>query len=1399
MKDIGGVGNTGIGSLDIPAGLSDVLFEESGDGIILMDGGGRCTHANKAACRLLGYLRDELLRQNFSILFRQANTGSSHIEDDEPELKNHNLAATIMVRKDGTTLPIDGAVHTLPDGSFVLIFKDASQSKTVQRGSHNLLRIYMTLSGVNDSILHARNTESLFRDICDVAVRVGGYALASMGVVDETGDFIRLKAWKGGQPDLKPYDNLAMNTQPAANELLTRAVRTGDVTTSEDLQSEERATFWHSEVFKRGRHSAVAIPFTAGRKVTGVLGLLTSEKETFGEGERELFTAMGRSISFSLSAIQGEEERRAAESALKESEERYRSAFNHTTIGIYRTTADGQILMANRALVQMLGYGSLEELRLRDLKKEGFEPAYPRDKFISQIEKDGVIIGLEAAWTHRSGKTIYVRESARAVRGPDGKTRYYEGTIEDITQRKLAEKTIGEKNILMEEMSRMARIGGWEFTVDDMQGSWTEETARIHGLDPADKTNVELGMSFYEGDSKRRIEAAVKEAVEKGKPYDLELEMTAADGMHKWVRTIAHPIIQGGKVIKVRGTFQDITDSKRTQDKIRYLTRLYATLSQVNQTIVRTRSGKDLYKAICDVAIKFGEFPLAAVGLYDRERHSVDLVEWKGSRITDKPYTSVDIELPQYIDGLLSAAIRKNKVVTSGDVPTTLETKHWREVLMRYRLNAAAAVPFGPNGEVTGVLTLYVYETDIFVPEVIGLLEEMALDISFALNSMNAYEERRRNEAALAEEKNRLARIAEMAPGLIHSYRMRPDGSASMPFASAAIRDIYGFLPEDVADDLSPVFAHFHPDDVRHINESIAESARTMTPWHDEFRYLHPEKGEVWIEGRSMPVREADGSITWHGFIQDVTERKRVERAVRSSEEKFRSIMAQMTDTVFVSNSRALVSYISPSCEQMFGFSAEEMLGRDFREFLFEDDVALAMQMFRKTQRTGRPTKDLELRMKRKDGSVFRGELDATLYKDDSITGSMGVIRDITARKKAEKELRDAQALRIELERQLIQAQKLESLGTLAGGIAHDFNNLLGVIMGYSALLKEDGLDAATAERSIDSIEKASERGAALVKQLLTFARKTETEFKPVSMNEIVADTVRFLEETFPKTITIEPSLEDGVPNVIGDTTQLHQVLMNLCINARDALPEGGSVLISCARVGQDDAVVRASGHPGRDYVLVSVTDTGIGMDKETQRKVFDPFFTTKGPGKGTGLGLALVYSIVQAHGGLVRLRSEPEEGTTFSIYFPASLGGQRIGAAAGKKGGQEPGGSETILVIEDEKMLLQMLQDILVPQGYSILMARDGEEGIEVYNRHKSEIAAVITDLGLPRMGGDRVFHHIRTIRPGAKVIIASGFIDPDVRLNLTKAGVDFFIQKPYVPSEILHIIRHVIDDPEA
>ncbi len=392
-------------------------------------------------------------------------------------------------------------------------------------------------------------------------------------------------------------------------------------------------------------------------------------------------------------------------------------------------------------------------------------------------------------------------------------------------------------------------------------------------------------------------------------------------------------------------------------------------------------------------------------------------------------------------------------------------------------------------------------------------------------------------------------------------------------------------------------------------------------------------------------------------------------------------------------------------------------------------------------------------------------------------------------------ELEQIEEKRRLLEQQLVQAQKFESLGTLASGIAHDFNNILAIVMGHSSLLAERTAERQELAPSISAIRKAAERGAALVRQLLTFARKTESVFASVQLNELILDLVRLMRETFPKTITVVPRLQEGLPRVVADAAQLHQVFLNLCINSRDAMPEAGQLTIETSLVANSEIKTRIPAATAGEYVVVRFTDNGIGMDEETLRRAFDPFFTTKGPGKGTGLGLALAYSIIENHQGFIELESELGRGTTVIISLPVEEHAEESRPQSLSRASAVLGGSETVLVIEDEEMLLDLLNTILSERGYRVLTARDGEEGVAVYAQNQDAIAVVIADIGLPKLGGEEVFRRIQAIRPEAKVIIASGLLTPETLASLQQLGARHLFAKPYAPEEMLRKIRSVID----
>jgi CheY-like chemotaxis protein len=330
---------------------------------------------------------------------------------------------------------------------------------------------------------------------------------------------------------------------------------------------------------------------------------------------------------------------------------------------------------------------------------------------------------------------------------------------------------------------------------------------------------------------------------------------------------------------------------------------------------------------------------------------------------------------------------------------------------------------------------------------------------------------------------------------------------------------------------------------------------------------------------------------------------------------------------------------------------------------------------------------------------------------------------------------------------------------------------------------------------SITAINQAVQRGAALVRQILTFARKTDILFEPMDISELIYELLSMLGQTFPKTITFSESIEKSLPFIFADRTQIHQALLNLCINSRDAMPQGGSISITAGRQTKEQIVQKFPAAREVEYVCLTVTDTGKGMDEATCQRVYDPFFTTKEKGKGTGLGLSVVYGIVQAHRGFIDVKSELGIGTTFRLFFPVPILNEQTAAAQQLVKSYEVGGTETILFVEDEELLIQMVSFLLESKGYKVLCARDGLEAVNIFLSHKHEIALVITDMGLPVMTGTDEFIKLKEIDPNVKVIFASGFFEPDIKSELMADGGCGFIQKPYDPNDILRMIRQILD----
>ena len=379
------------------------------------------------------------------------------------------------------------------------------------------------------------------------------------------------------------------------------------------------------------------------------------------------------------------------------------------------------------------------------------------------------------------------------------------------------------------------------------------------------------------------------------------------------------------------------------------------------------------------------------------------------------------------------------------------------------------------------------------------------------------------------------------------------------------------------------------------------------------------------------------------------------------------------------------------------------------------------------------------------------------------------------------------------LEAQLLQAQKMESIGVLAGGIAHDFNNLLNIIQGYAYLLRGRNTEIKEIEQNVSIINETVERGSALVQQLLTLARKSALKLEPTDVNVLIERLITLIKQTFPKTIELRAALETDLPRITADKNQVEQALLNLCVNARDAMPEGGTLILKTQSV--DGSTLQHLEKTHRRFICVEVIDTGVGMEESVRARIFEPFFTTKNVDHGTGLGLSVVYGIVTNHDGVIDVQSQPMSGTVFRLYFPIAVSGTAVMEPAVKPGPEVAVVSEraaTILLVEDEKNMVQALETILLSHGCVVLKATDGQMAVETYQRHKEKIDVVLLDMGLPKLTGQAVLVRMREENPQVKIVVTSGYLEPELKAGIDRAGI-MFLHKPYDVDELIRVLQRL------
>jgi two-component system cell cycle sensor histidine kinase/response regulator CckA len=1041
-----------------------------------------------------------------------------------------------------------------------------------------------------------------------------------------------------------------------------------------------------------------------------------------------------------------------SERALQESEERFKKISESSSEGI-AIHEQGTIIEANEVLAKMFGY-EMSEI----IGKNALDLAAPESK---ESLRQNIMSGYEGPYVgvglRKDGTTFHAELVGRNTSYKGRSVRVT--SIRDITQRKQVEEALEAQHAFLRQVidldpnfvfakDRKGRFTLVNKAVADAYGTTVENLLG--------KTDADFDPNAQEVEFFRQKDLEVMDSLQAR--FIPEERITDATGATRWLQTVKIPITDAkGNAHHILGISSDITVRRRIE-------LLQRATYEVAQAAVKSPTLEALFKSVHEIISSVMPAQNFYISLYDREK---DLLSF--------PYFVDELDpvpAPRLPGKTLTGYVLRLGKSLLCDEATDKELRRRGEVDL---VGASSAiwlgVPLIVENKTIGVMTVQHYSN----PKAYGRQElEMLEYVSSQVAKAIAHKQ---SEEALRQSEGRYRHLIQSSPDAIVVYA---DGKLVI-VNDAAARLAGAEKPDQLIG--MAMMDFIHPD----YREIVAERERRLTEEKREVPLV--EEKLIRLDGVVIDAEVSSIPFNYQGrpgaqvVIRDITERKRAEEALRESEERFRSLISSARDAIFTLSPEGIITTLNPAFETITGWKCEEWINRSFTSIIHPDDHRPAIHNFGRLMK-GEVVPVHELRIRTAKNTYVAGEFTLTPQRlHDRVVGMIGIARDITERKKLEENLR--------------QAQKMESLGTLAGGIAHDFNNILAIILGHASLHKTEKDTPDKLSKSIEAIISATNRGAGLVRQLLTFARKAETLFESVRFNDTIQEIVKLLEGTFPKTIMVSTHLADNLPSISGDSTQISQVLINLCVNARDAMPSGGKLTLTTSVVERDIVKTRFSEASAATYVQVDIADTGFGMDEATKNRIFDPFFTTKERGKGVGLGLAVAFGIISSHNGFIYVDSSRGMGTTFHLLFPVPEHPPESVLAGAAAIAEIRGGNETILLVEDEDMLKDAVLEVLLSKGYTVLTASDGEEALKIYARHRAEIGLLLSDIGLPKISGDELFRNVKQMNPKIKAIFASGYLEPHLKSELLKAGVKDFIQKPYIHAEVLRKVRETLDRP--
>ncbi|MGD0210214.1 MAG: PAS domain S-box protein [Desulfomonilia bacterium] len=1046
---------------------------------------------------------------------------------------------------------------------------------------------------------------------------------------------------------------------------------------------------------------------------------------------------------YTISIVRDITDLRQAELALKESEERFR-VLHDASFGGIGIHDKGIILDCNQGLADMTGF-SMEEL----IGMNGLELIAPRwrdhvmQRILSGYEQPYDVEGI------RKDKTIYNLEI-------QGKNIHYHGKpvrvteFRDITVRKRVEDAFRESEERYKKIASAVTDYIYTVYVQEGRAVRTEHSPAcefVTGYTVEEfNANPFLWFSMVVDEDRQSVREYFNKVLIGEHEVPIEHRIYHKNGSIRWV--VNMPVVhrnEAGVIISYDGVLSDITERKRAEEALKESEERYRLMAEL--------TGKLVY----DYDVPTGQ------------------ITWHGAI---SQFTGF---MPQEVDAIDVKAF--NEMIHPEDRAETI-------AILEAALNECG--PYSAEYRLRRKDGSYIFVEDhgVFLPDEKGRAVRM-------LGGLGDISVRKQAEEVIREAEKRYRTLFESANDAIFIMSgdkfIECNQMTLKMFGCDTKDDIFGRRPWEFSPSRQP--------DGRDSREKAKEYIHTAfegTPQRFYWKHIHKDGTPFDAEVSLNRIELGDQSFI-QAMVRDITERKRVEEALRESEERFRSLIQSSSDIIVILDQNGLITYESPSMEQILKYPAGKMIGKNPMDYMHPEDIGGVVKALAEVFEDVNPGIPSEFRFKRADGTwVYLEAIGNNLIDYPGINGVVITARDITERKKGEE-------LKLDMERRLLHAQKLESLGVMAGGIAHDFNNLLMAILGNLDLARLDLSPVSRSRPFIDQALVAARRAADLTNQMLAYSGKGRFDLKPFDLSELVQEMAHLLKASISKTVTLNLQMNGDLPSIVADPSQIQQIIMNLIVNASEAIGEHpGVVAISTGSLDCDPGYLQRSRlkekpAPGA-YVFIEVRDTGCGMDEETKDRLFDPFFTTKFTGRG--LGMAAVLGIVSGHKGAIMVESEQGRGAAIRVMFPASEGGKTVkgkkpGVSAMEGEGTAMGPiSGTVLVADDEDMVRDLCKSMIERLGYKAITASDGEEAVKIFRENASEIVCVILDLTMPKLDGIAAFDEIRQIKADVKVILSSGYDEQETTERFTGKGLAGFIKKPYQLSILRAELGRVLKD---